>query len=64
MHFPIDVLFVSREGRVVKISRALPSWRIGVAWRAFAVIELPAGIIDRTGIRLDDVLQLTIEKSP
>jgi uncharacterized protein len=43
MRFAIDVVFVARDGRVVKIRHAVPARRITAAFRAFAVIELPAG---------------------
>jgi uncharacterized membrane protein (UPF0127 family) len=59
MKFPIDVLFVARDGRVLKRAAAVPAWRIRAAWRAFAVIELPTGAIDRTDTQVGDVLQLT-----
>jgi uncharacterized membrane protein (UPF0127 family) len=50
MRFPMDAVFVSRDGTVVKTCRELKPWRIAVAWRAFAVIEAAAGFIDRTQI--------------
>src|SRR5262245_29969618 len=56
MKFPIDVLFVARNGRVLKICRALPAWRIAAAWGAYCVIELAAGSVERTALRRDDVL--------
>jgi len=55
MRFAIDVAFVARDGRVVKVRTALPAWRIAAAWRAFAVVELPAGALERAGVRRGDV---------
>jgi uncharacterized protein len=49
MHFAIDVAFVSKEGRIVKIRAAVPPWRLAGALWAYAVIELPAGTLERTG---------------
>lgn len=43
MRFAIDAIFVARDGRVVKIVRRLAPWRIALALRAFAVVELAAG---------------------
>ena len=43
MRFPIDIVFVSRDGTVVKVSRAVPAWRMAAAWRGYAVVELAAG---------------------
>lgn len=42
MRFPIDILFVSRAGRVLKARRAVRPWRIALRLGAFAVIETPA----------------------
>jgi uncharacterized protein len=44
MRFPIDVVFVDREGVVRKIVRDLKPWRIAASPRAYAAIELAAGV--------------------
>jgi uncharacterized protein len=59
MRFAIDVAFVSRNGRVLKLRPALPPWRIAGALRAFAVIELPVGALDRAETRQGDTLRIT-----
>jgi len=43
MRFPIDIVFVARDGTVVKVSRAVPAWRMAAAWKGYAVVELAAG---------------------
>ena len=43
MQFPIDVVFIRRDGGVVKCVRNLGPRRITAAWRAFAVLEFAAG---------------------
>ncbi len=58
MRFAIDVVFVARDGRVVKIARAVKPWRATLALRAFAVVELAAGAADRTGLRVGDRLRV------
>ncbi len=58
MRFPMDAVFVSRDGTVVKTCRELKPWRIAVAWRAFAVIEAAAGFIERTEIVPGEVVAL------
>jgi hypothetical protein len=45
MRFDIDIAFVSREGRVVKVRHAVKPWRMAAALGAFAAIELPAGAL-------------------
>lgn len=47
MRFPIDLAFVTRGGRVVKTRAWVRPWRVALALRAYAVIELPAGTLDR-----------------
>ncbi len=56
MRFAIDAVFVARDGRVVKTCAGLRPWRIAIAWRAFAVVECPAGTIEATGTRPGDRL--------
>ena len=56
MRFPVDAVFVARDGRVVKVCEALPPWRLSGAWRGFAVVEGPVGMIARTGTRARDLL--------
>jgi uncharacterized membrane protein (UPF0127 family) len=58
MRFVIDVAFVARDGRVLKLRRDMPPWRVAAAWRAFAVIELAAGALERTDTRPGDTLQI------
>jgi hypothetical protein len=59
MRMPIDVVFAARDGRVVKLYRAMPAWRIAFAIGGFAAIELPSGTLDRFDTRPGDELQLT-----
>lgn len=58
MRFAIDVIFVARDGRVLKLCRELRPWRIAAALRGFAVVELPGGALDRAEIRPGDTLRL------
>jgi uncharacterized membrane protein (UPF0127 family) len=58
MRFAIDVAFVAKDGRVVKVRTAVPPWRIAGAWRAFAVIELPAGALRQADVQPSDVLRI------
>lgn len=58
MRFAIDVMFVSKDGRVLKVRRDVRPRRVAAAWRAFAVVELPVGAIDRSETRPGDQLQV------
>jgi uncharacterized protein len=59
MRFAIDIAFVTREGRVVKVCSTVVPWRIAVAWRGYAVIELAAGALSLSDTQRGDVLQVT-----
>jgi uncharacterized protein len=58
MRFAIDILFAARDGRILKISSAVPPRRIAGALRGFAVIEMAAGEAERTGTRVGDVIEV------
>lgn len=56
MRFPIDVIGVARDGRVLKIRTAVPSRRLVFCLRAFAMVELSAGAAERLDVQIGDVL--------
>ncbi len=57
MRFPIDVVFVDRDARVVKVVEGLKPFRLVLpVWRAVATLELPEGTIRETGTRVGDAL--------
>jgi uncharacterized membrane protein (UPF0127 family) len=58
MRFVIDVVFVARDGRVVKIARDLKPWRIAGSLRAYAVVEMAGGGAARSDVRVGDRLML------
>lgn len=58
MSFPIDVLYVNRDWRVVACTHALPPNRIDrPVLRAQFVVELSAGAIRETGVETGDRLE-------
>ena len=55
MRFPLDVVFLSDEGRVVHVVEALQPWqRTPRIPAAQAVLELPVGTLGRTGTMVGD----------
>ena len=62
MKFPIDIAFVSRGGRVLKIRSSVPAWRMTASLRAFAVLELEAGSLDGSDTKVGD--QLIVRSAP
>ncbi|MCX7852459.1 MAG: DUF192 domain-containing protein [Anaerolineae bacterium] len=59
MAFPIDVLYVDAEHRVVDIDIGLQPWKLSLPRRRSRyVIELPAGTVVNTGTAVGDRLSL------
>lgn len=58
MRFPIDVVFVDRQGYAVKVVRNLKPWRIALAAAGRAVIEMPAGTLGWGQVLVGDRLYL------
>jgi len=59
MRFPIDVLFVDKHNKVVKLIANLPSFRLSpICFSSQFVIELPAGTIQTTRTTLGDQLAI------
>lgn len=57
MRFPIDIVFVDRNGCVVHVQPGLVPNRVsGLHWRARLVLELPSGAIAQTGTTVGDEL--------
>jgi hypothetical protein len=56
MRFPIDVVFLDEDNRVVKVSAGLRPWRIGLAKGARRVLEMPAGAASSAGLQVDDMI--------
>jgi uncharacterized membrane protein (UPF0127 family) len=57
MRFPIDVVFVDDEGQVVKAVSDIGPWRIASARAATTTIELWAGALQATDVRVGDYLR-------
>jgi uncharacterized protein len=60
MRFPIDVAFVTRDGRIVKTYASLKPWRMAAAFSAYAVVELPSGTLERSETTVGDVLSIEL----
>jgi len=61
MRFPIDVVFVAKDGTVAKVCASVKPWRTAIAFGAFAAIEIAAGGADESGTAVGDRLRLTPE---
>ncbi len=54
MRYPLDLAFVDRSGRVCKIDRDVPPGRLAGSVAARSTLELKAGALTDTGLRVGD----------
>jgi len=59
MNFPIDVLYLSKQKKVLKIRDNMKKSRMSLCLRAHSVLELPAGHAAATGTVAGDQLDFT-----
>jgi uncharacterized protein len=59
MAFPIDVAYLDANRRIIHLYRKLAPFRIAaLKLKAHAVLELPPGVLTRTGTNIADILEL------
>ena len=59
MRFPIDVVYLDKDNRVVHLERQLKPWRVApVRLGAMSVLELPANTLAPSGTMLGDELEM------
>jgi uncharacterized membrane protein (UPF0127 family) len=56
MRYPIDVLFVSKEDRVLKTVDTMAPGRTAFCFGSSYVVELPAGTLAKTGTAAGDIV--------
>jgi uncharacterized membrane protein (UPF0127 family) len=56
MRYPLDLVYIDRQGRVCKLVYGVKPWRFSASLRAHATLELAAGVLAVTGIRVGDVV--------
>lgn len=61
MRFTIDVVFVDRQGRVLKVCRALKPWRIGFSFRAFGALEFATPAVGQRDLVKGDQLDIRVK---
>lgn len=58
MKFPIDVVFLDKSLKILKISSSMPSWRIsGCLLGCTEVIELKAGAMKKAGVSAGEYIK-------
>ena len=62
MRFAIDIAYISKDGRVLKVAHSVPPFRICAApLRAHYALELPAGSLASSNTRVKDTLRFVEE---
>lgn len=56
MTYPIDVIFLDRSGKVLRVVDELKPWRIARVWSARSVVELGAGRLRERNIEIGSCL--------
>jgi len=64
MKFAIDVLFLDKKRRVLKVRHAMPRWRISASLLAHSVLELPSGMAASTQTARGDQLEFEKYETP
>src|SRR5437764_3068149 len=60
MRYPLDILFLDKEGKVIFMYKGIKPWRMGRVVRgAKMAIELPDGVIDNSGTQPGDRITTT-----
>ncbi len=57
MKFAIDVIYLNKQKKILKMRPNMGKNRISFCLRAHSVLELPAGTIDKTGTSVGDELE-------
>jgi uncharacterized membrane protein (UPF0127 family) len=57
MKFPIDVVFLNRKRKILKIRKDMGRWSMAMCLRAHSVLELPAGTLQMTSTMPGDQLE-------
>jgi uncharacterized membrane protein (UPF0127 family) len=65
MHFSLDVIYLDQSGYVVDLQAGVKPWRFApVHLHAASVLELPAGIVQRTGTVIGDHIEIVQANQP
>ena len=58
MKFPIDLVYLDRKHKVRKVRHRMAPWRMSVCLSAHSILELPCGMLEVSGTRPGDQLQI------
>jgi len=58
MSFPIDVAYLDKTGRVIRLYHSLPPFRVAaIKFKTHSILELPAGTLARTRTEVGDIFE-------
>lgn len=58
MKFPIDVVFLTKENRIVYIYENMKPWRVSkIIKEAYMVLELPKGRVTEVGLKVGEQIK-------
>ena len=58
MRFPLDLVFLDIEGKVIKVCEGVKPWRFVIGRRSHLTLEFPPHKISTENIELGDILEL------
>lgn len=59
VRFPLDLVFLGEDYKVVKLVKNLKPWSFSpIVWAAKHTLEMPSGSIDKHNLAVGDTLQL------
>jgi uncharacterized membrane protein (UPF0127 family) len=65
MQFPLDVIYLDRSGRALDVQSGVKPWRFApVRLQAASVLELPSGVIQRSGTAIGDHIEIIQANQP
>jgi uncharacterized protein len=59
MQFAIDLVYLDRDRRVLKVRTDVPPWRLSACFSAHSVLELASGAIRGSGTKPGDMLEFS-----
>jgi len=58
MSFPIDVAYLDKTGRLIRLYHSLPPFRVAaIRFKTHSILELPAGTLARTRTEVGDTVE-------
>jgi uncharacterized membrane protein (UPF0127 family) len=65
MHYPLDVIYLDQSSHVVDLQAGVKPWRFApIHLRAASVLELPSGVILRTGTVIGGQIEIVQANLP